>query len=320
MKILFTTLLLGTVLGGCDAKNEEAPVAAPAVQSASQQAVQLTTATGYGKTHEDAYQEAVSQAVSQICGVEVAKAVVGARGLSKHPTTDDKGVVGGAAFNGVVRKCRVTEEERMKDGSFRVTVEAEICPPADIFAKRLAVTLPSREAWARALSAGNLGGELVIDLAGRCDTLLQEALDEDKDFVLLDRSSAADDAERAVAGQDSSRKEERAKTTGVKAADFVVEVSVSKADAACTERYFSVAERTKYECTIEIAYALKVIDVTTGGIVATQRGEARGSATAWHEGNFVSKAVGDTEAALRRDLPSAMQKLLSECKAVTNNH
>lgn len=318
MKILFTTLLLGTVLGGCEAKNEEAPVAAPALQSAAKQAVEVTTATGYGKTHEDAYQEAVSQAVSQVCGVEVAKEIVGVRGLSKHPTTDDKGVIGGVAFDGVVRKCRVTQEERMQDGSFRVMVEAEICPPADLFANRLAVTLPSRETWAHALSAGNLGGDLANELAGRCDTLLQEALDEDKDFVLLDRSSAADDVERAVAGQGSARKEERAKTTGVKAADFVVEVSVSKAEAACSQRYFSVADRTKYECSIEIAYALKVIDVTTGGIVATQRGEAHGNAVTWQETSCADKAVRDAEASLRRDLPSALQKVLSECKTITN--
>lgn len=319
MKILCSALLLGALLGGCDAKNEAAP-AAPAQQSATKQAVEVTTATGYGKTHEDAYQEAVSQAVSQVCGVEVAKEIVGMRGLSAHPTTDDKGVVGGVAFNGVVRKCRVTAEERMQDGSFCVTVEAEICPPADIFAKRLAVTLPSRAAWVNALSAGNLGGALVNDLAGQCEAALQETLEADKSFVQLDRSSAADDAERSVAAQSYARKEERAKTTGVKAADFVVEVTVSKAEAATSQRRFAVAERTKYECVLEIAYALKVIDVTTGGVVATQRGEARGSATAWNENSCVSKAVGDAQAALRRDLPEALQKLLSECKTITAQH
>lgn len=313
MKILLSALLLGSLLGGCDGAAESVPAEHA---SPTKQAVEMTTATGYGKTHEDAYQEAVSQAVSQVCGVDVAKSIIGVPG-GKNPTTDGKGVVGGISFDGVVKSCRVMTEERASDGLFRVTVEAQICPPADIFAKRIALTLPSAAAWQEAFSYGSLSPAVVQALGASCDALMQNAIGRDKTFVLLDRSSAADEIERSVAAQGNARREEKAKTKGVKAADFVVDVSVSKAEESSTSRHFATAGRTKFVRTVDIAYTLKLIDVTTGGIVASQRGEAHGHATAWHEEECSSKACAQAESQLKASVEQALQALLRECKNIS---
>lgn len=313
MKILLSALLLGSLLGGCD---DTAAAASAQQASAAKQAVETTTATGYGKTHEDAYQEAVSQAVSQVCGVDVAKAIVGVPG-GKNPTTDRKGVVGGISFDGVVKSCRVMTEEHASDGLFRVTVEAQICPPADIFAKRIALTLPSAAAWQEAFSYGSLSPAVVQALGASCDALAQNAIGRDKAFVLLDRGSAADEAERSVAAQGNARREEKAKTKGVKAADFVVDVSISKAEENAYSRHFATAGRTKFVRTVDIAYTLKLIDVTTGGIVASQRGEAHGNATAWHEEECSSKACAQAESQLKASVEQALQALLRECKNIS---
>lgn len=313
MKLLLASLLLGSLLGGCDGAAEPAPAEQA---SPTKQAMETTTATGYGKTHEDAYQEAVSQAVSQVCGVNVAKAIVGVPG-GKNPTTDNKGVVGGISFDGVVKSCRVVSEERAKDGLFTVTVEAKICPPADIFAKRIALTLPSAEVWRAALSSGSLSPAMVQSLSGSCDGMMQNAVGQDNAFVLLDRSSAADEIERSVAAQGNARREEKAKTKGVKAADFVVDLSVSKAEESASSRHFATAGRTKFVRTADIAYTLKLIDVTTGGIVTSQRGEAHGNATAWYEEECAAKVLSQTEAQLKAAVEQSLQTLLQECKNIS---
>lgn len=313
MKLLLASLLLGSLLGGCDGAAESAP--APQVTPAKQ-AEEMTTATGYGKTHEDAYQEAVSQAVSQVCGVDVAKSIIGVPG-GKNPTTDRKGVVGGISFDGVVKRCRVVAEERAADGLFRVTVEAQICPPADMFAQRIALTLPSSALWQRALSCGSLSPAMVQTLSASCDALMQHAVGQDKSFVLLDRSSAADEAERSVAAQGNARREERAKTKGVKAADFVVDISVSKAEESSSSRHFATAGRTKFVRSVDIAYTLKLIDVTTGGIVASQSGEAHGNATAWYEEECAAKAQAQAESTLKGDIEKSLHALLLECKNIS---
>ena len=314
MKLYIPMLLLGLLLVSCEGKGDTTP--AP---SATKQAMETTTATGYGKTHEDAYQEAVSQAVSQVCGIDVAKAIVGVP-THTHPTTDDKGVVGGVGFEGVVRSCKVISEEQADDGSFKVTVEAVICPPADVFSKRLALTLPGAEGVARALSGGTLSSGHAAQFAGVFDNLMQGEVEQDRSFVVLDRSSSADDAERSVAGRGDARLEERAKTKGVKAADFVFEVSVSKADEQNSQRRFEVAGRTKYECFISLAYTIKVIDVTTGGVVASVRGDASGHGTAWHENESEAHAASEAEGKLRAAIPGLTKKLLSECKQITQNN
>lgn len=313
MKLLLASLLLGSLLGGCDGAAEPAPAEQV---SPTKQAMETTTATGYGKTHEDAYQEAVSQAVSQVCGVDVAKAIVGVPG-GKNPTTDNKGVVGGISFDGVVKSCRVVSEERAKDGLFTVTVEAKICPPADIFAKRIALTLPSAEVWRAALSSGSLSPAMVQSLSGSCDGMMQNAVGQDRMFVLLDRSSAADEIERSVAAQGYARREEKAKTKGVKAADFVVDLSVSKAEESASSRHFATAGRTKFVRTADIAYTLKLIDVTTGGIVTSQSGEAHGNATAWYEEECAAKVLSQTEAQLKAAVEQSLQTLLQECKNIS---
>lgn len=315
MKILLSALLLGSLLGGCDGSAEPAPAGNV---SPSKQAVETTTATGYGKTHEDAYQEAVSQAVSQVCGVDVAKAIVGVPG-GKNPTTDNKGVVGGISFDGVVKSCRVVSEERAKDGLFTVTVEAQICPPADIFANRLALTIPSAGVWGSALANGSLSPALVQSLSGACEGVMQNTVGQDRAFVLLDRSSAADESERGVAAQGNARREEKAKTKGVKAADFVVDLSVSKAEESRTSRHFATAGRTKFVSTVNIAYTLKLIDVTTGGIVTSQNGEAHGNATAWYEEECAAKVLSQTEEQLKSSVRQSLQTLLQECKNI-NTH
>lgn len=317
MKILLFASVVGALLGGCDgAPAEPSPASAPL--SPTKQAEETTTATGYGRTHEDAYQEAVAQAVSQVCGADVAKAVIGMPG-GKQPTTDSKGVVGGVSFEGVVRRCRVVSEERAADGLFRVTVEARICPPADLFANRIALSLPGAAAWQAALSVGNLSPAMAHALGGACDRRMQQVVAADKAFVLLDRSSTADEAERGIAARAEARREERAKTRGVKAADFVVDLSVSKAEARATARCFTTAERTKYTCRVEIDYTLKLIDVTTGGIVASQSGEARGSATAWQEAECADKVLAQTENLLRTDVEKTLHQLMQECQHLTTH-
>lgn len=319
MKILFSALMLGALLGGCDGASENQSAEPSATVSPTKKAMEMTTATGYGKTHEDAYQEAVSQAVSQVCGVDVAKAIVGIPG-GKNPTTDNKGVVGGIAFDGVVKSCRVVSEERAKDGLFRVTVEAQICPPADIFAKRIALTLPSADVWRAALSSGSLSPAMVQSLSGSCDGMMQNSVGQDSSFVLLDRSSSADEAERSVAAQGNARREERAKTKGVKAADFVVDLSISKAEENASQRHFATADRTKYMRSVDIAYTLKLIDVTTGGIVTSQSGEAHGSGTAWYEDECATKAQSQAETQLKAEIEKSLQVLLQECKNISSNH
>lgn len=313
MKILLSALVLGSLLGGCDgaAESAHAQQVTPA-----KQAEEMTTATGYGKTHEDAYQEAVSQAVSQVCGVDVAKSIIGVPG-GKNPTTDRKGVVGGISFDGVVKRCRVVSEERAADGLFRVTVEAQICPPADMFAQRIALTLPSAAVWQQALSCGSLSPAMVQSLSVSCDALLQNTIGQDKTFVLLDRSSAADERERSVAAQGNARREERAKTKGVKAADFVVDVSVSKAEENGFSRHFATAGRTKFVRSVDIAYTLKLIDVTTGGIVSSQSGEAHGNATAWYEEECAAKAQSQAERSLKGEIEQSLHALLQECKHIS---
>lgn len=309
MKILLSALLFGALLGGCDgaADNPPAPGASP-----SAQAVETTTATGYGKTHEDAYQEAVSQAVSQVCGVDVAKSIIGVPG-GKNPTTDRKAVVGGVSFDGVVKRCRVVSEERASDGLFRVTVEAQICPPADVFAQRIALTLPNAAVWYAALSCGSLSPAMVQALGNACEGMMQNVVAQDRRFVLLDRSSAADEAERGVAARGDARREERAKTKGVKAADFVVDLSVTKAEENAFSRHFATAGRTQYRHEMELAYTLKLIDVTTGGIVAAQSGTAQGSAKAWSEEECAAQARSQAESQLRASLEQSLQTLLQEC-------
>lgn len=311
MKILLSSLLLGSLLGGCDSAAESTPVQQPATPT--QQAVETTTATGYGKTHEDAYQEAVSQAVSQVCGVDVAKSIIGVLG-GKNPTTDRKGVVGGISFDGVVKKCRVVKEERAQDGLFSVTVEAQICSPADIFAKRIALSLPSTELWQGVLACGSLSPAMVQTLSRGCDALMQNTVGQDQTFVLLDRSSAADEMERRVAAQGNARREEKAKTKGVKAADFVVDVSISKAEESASSRHFATAGRTKFVRSVDVAYTLKLIDVTTGGIVSTHSGEAHGNATAWYEVECAAKAQAQAENALKGEMEQSLRALLQECK------
>lgn len=313
MKILLSALLLGSLLGGCDGAAEPAPV--QQASSPTKQAVETTTATGYGKTHEDAYQEAVSRAVSQVCGVDVAKAIVGVPG-GKNPTTDNKGVIGGISFDGVVKSCRVVSEERAKDGLFTVTVEAKICPPSDLFANRLALTIPSAGTWNSALSCGSLSPAMVQSLGSACEGMMQNTVGQDSSFVLLDRSSAADELERSVAAQGNARREEKAKTKGVKAADFVVDISVSKAEESASSRHFATAGRTKFVRTADIAYSLKLIDVTTGGIVATQNGEAHGNATAWYEEECAAKVLSQTETQLKASVQQSLQTLLQECKNI----
>lgn len=313
MKILLSALVLGSLLGGCDGAAAPAPAEHA---SPTQQAMEVTTATGYGKTHEDAYQEAVSQAVSQVCGVDVAKSIIGVPG-GKNPTTDRKGVVGGISFDGVVKRCRVVSEERAADGLFRVTVEAQICPPSDVFAQRIALTLPSTEVWQRSLSCGSLSPAMVQALSASCDALMQNVVGQDKSFVLLDRSSAADEVERGVAAQGNARREERSKTKGVKAADFVVDVSVSKAEESGSSRHFATAGRTKFVRSVDIAYTLKLIDVTTGGIVSSQSGAAHGNATAWYEDECAAKAQSQAESTLKGEIEQSLHALLQACKHIS---
>lgn len=273
--ILLPLLGLGTLLTASCGKETEAAASA-ANPAASTPALVLTdkvrtvTATGTGKDEQAAMDNACTQAVVQACGAVVSKLVVQSCG---HAAS-----AGGTTFQGMIRSSTILQSGKRADGTCEVTMQAAVILPAqDRFASKLSLVIPEQARVAALFGQHSLSAEAQGIIAQTITTNIEDKLSQMPLFVVLERTASQADAERAFATTDAVRPEEHGKASGRKVADFVISLSVEKADEQVSTRTFAIARKTVTQGKLELEYTLRLVDVSTGGIVAMEHGSFNAS-------------------------------------------
>lgn len=265
-------------------------------------------AVGYGKTHAEAMADACLQAVSQVCGADVAKAIiaVGKKDLS----------FSGTAFKGVLLSYQVEEDEQLSDNTYKVEIRAKVKPPiGDMFCDKLGLALPSATTIISELKNGSLSAKTAETLGALIENHLKTMIINDSRFVILDRSSALAQQERKLADSSQASCLENGKADSMKVADFVLELKLLNGKEKMSMKEFKVAKKNKYTLIFEVELELRLVDVATGGIVSREIIPLDSSATSWREETCLQIASEEFAEKYFAILPKKINNLLKKIKA-----
>lgn len=264
-------------------------------------------AVGYGKTHADAMADACLQAVSQVCGADVAKAMIS--GVKKDLS------LGGAAFKGVVLSYQVMDDEQLSVNNYKVEIKAKVKPPVgDIFRDKLALVLPSSAGVISELKGSSLSAQTAETLGALIENHLKTMITSDSRFVVLDRSSSLAQQERNLADSSQASRLENGKAESLKVADFVLELKLVNGSEKLSMKEFKVAKRNKYTLVLDVEMELRLVDVATGGIVSREMIAIDSSATSWDEKKCLQVASEEFAKNYFTTLPQKVNNLLKKIK------
>ena len=268
------------------------------MKSSSTEVVEVE-AIGCGDDHVTAMSDACTQAVSQVCGADVAKAIVTAGNKSAQ--------VGGTVFAGVLISYSVVEDVKSEDGSYTVKIKAKVKPPVtDIFSDKIALVLPDTASIHASLSKGKLSPTTVDALASIVEDCIKSTISGDERFVILDRSSSLAHQERHFAGTSQTSRLEKGKADSMKAADFVLELKMLKGDEKMSAKEFKTAKRSKYTLAVNMELELRLVDVASGGVLSREVISVECSGTSWRE----EKCTESVSESVQEKCASAMQEKL----------
>ena len=277
---------------------DTAPVSGISIKSSTTEVVEVV-AVGYGDDHATAMSDACAQAVSQVCGAEVAQAILTSGNQSAQ--------AGGTVFAGVLISYSVVEDTKTAEGSYTVKIKAKVKPPVtDIFSDKIALVVPGTAAIRSALMSGKLSSGTVDALVAIVEDSIKSSVSDDARFVVLDRSSSLAHQERHFAGSAQSSRLESGKADSMKAADFVLEVKLVKGDEKMSVKEYKTAKRNKYTLSVNVELELRLVDVATGGVISRELLSIKSSGTSWRE----EKCTDAVAESVQEKCAAAMQQKL----------
>lgn len=276
----------------------------------SKQAVELRStsldvkdviATGYGNDHSAAVADACTQAVSQVCGANVQKAIVSARGNSAD--------IGATIYEGILLSYSILEDIKNADGTFTIKIKALVKPPAsDMFKERIGIALPSDSHLNVMFAKSGLSQTTAADVARCVEKSLFDIISQDSRFVILDRESGIAVTERHLANSSLSASTEISKSGNMKVADYVFEATMERGEESVQAQEFKVAKRTKYTFNLNVELTIRLVDVATGGVAAMERINIKRAGVVWRQEECASAMKNG----LKEECAKALSVKLSE--------
>lgn len=344
-------ILITAILAACDdSKEDNAPAAAPQEEPAPEpkkQPILYTSsneivemeADGYGIDKDAAIADACGSAVAQVCGVMVAKSVSSSSGKQGGESATYEGVIESYRILQMEEKeislPNTPEKEQQTDPAwkwrpkqqaypqqtqdqqvehrFHVRISAKVRPPVkDQFRGKFSIVIPGSDDLMQTLSHGTLSTRNKEILSATIHNLTQQNITEQPMLVMLNRSASLADQERQKAAGSNVRAEEQGKARGLKVADYVLDIAIEEANEQHTCRNFQLTGKQKHHMEASILYSLKWIDVTTGGVVASEQGSFSQQATAWDEASCTTQLATALQKDCEQAFSSSLEKLLTK--------
>ena len=307
---LISALLATALLVSCgEEKNADTGKAGNTEQTvelrSTSQDVKEAIATGYGNDHAAAIADACTQAVSQVCGANVLKAVISARGNSAE--------LGATMYEGILLSYSVLEDVKNSDGTFTIKIKAQVKPPAsDMFKERIGIAIPSDTHLSMAFAKGSLSQTTATDVASSVEKSIIDIISQDSRFVVLDRESGIAESERRLANSSRTARTETNKSGSMKAADYVFDVIMEKGVESIQAQEFKVAKRTKYTFNLDVELPIRLVDVATGGVAAMERVSIQRAGVVWRQEECASAMKNGLKEECDKALSAKLTEMLKK--------